>query len=117
MDVDFAQARANHLAWRARLRNYLKGERFAGLSEAQARSPHHCDLGRWLDATGLTRYAEVPEMTRLAHVHRRLHHAVGKAIDAKEDGNLAAAERALAQLEALSTEIMDLLAAVERRVA
>jgi hypothetical protein len=117
LDVDFAQARASHLAWRTRLRNYFMGERSGGLSEAQARSPHHCDLGRWLDSTGLSRYAQVPEMARLTHVHTRLHEVVGRAMDAKDAGNEDAAERALAHLESLSVEIMDLLAVVERHMA
>ena len=44
--LDFALARSRHLDWKDKLKSFLEGR--GTLSEAEATSHKHCELGKWL---------------------------------------------------------------------
>jgi hypothetical protein len=112
---DFSLARTKHMAWKTKLRNFLNGKGDA-LSEDQATSPRHCDLGIWLYGQGLSDYASVFEMKKLEIVHARLHATIGAVIKAKKAGNIDAAKREYEKVGPISEEIVGLLNTIEAKV-
>ncbi len=111
---DFNTARSAHLAWKARLRDFLDGR--ASLSRQEAVSHHDCVLGKWYYAEGLERYGEIPEMKALEAPHAELHRTVGQIIALKESGRAEEAEAAFGRIATLSTEIIALLDRVEASI-
>lgn len=104
---DFKRAVTYHLGWKTRLRDFLDGKE--AITEAEALSPEECELGKWLYAEGLDRFAALPEIRELEEVHRSLHEALQEVLAKKYGGDGAGAEQALQRLEALSERIFSLL--------
>lgn len=115
MNIDFSMARTRHLNWKFRLRRYLDGREEA-LEVSKAVSPRQCDLGKWLYAEGMGKYGAVDDMRRLELAHAQMHEAVGRVITAKDNGDMATAERGMGEVSRLSTEVIRLLTAVERAI-
>jgi methyl-accepting chemotaxis protein len=113
--LDFAAARAKHLAWKSRLTRFLNGEE--SLSESEAVSHRHCDLGKWLYATGLAQYGQHREMQELEKKHAEMHALVKDIIRAQHDGRIEKAQAGLQQVSALSCKIVLLLSALEKKTS
>ena len=111
--IDFSAARDKHLAWKARVKDFLSGK--ATLTMAQAVSHRDCDLGKWLYSTGLKQYGHMREMRELESRHEKMHGLVRTIVDCKNRGDLRGAEADFHQLQALSDEIVSLLTAIEKR--
>ncbi len=117
MNIDFSMARTKHMTWKSRLRNYLKGSDADGLDKIQATSPRHCDLGKWLYMDGMSKYGNNADMKQLEKIHAEMHATVGKVINAKDAGNMNAAQAELAKVSDLSGKVVELLTKIEKAVS
>lgn len=108
---DFEQAKAAHLAWRARLRGFLDGR--ASLHEQEAVSHHDCVLGKWYYSEGLQRYGQLDAMKALEQPHSELHRLIRDIIQLKSQDREQEAEQAYRRVEDLSGRIIGLLDQVE----
>jgi HD-GYP domain-containing protein (c-di-GMP phosphodiesterase class II) len=113
--LDLSGARSSHLSWKSRLRAYMDGKNT--LSRKQLVSHRECELGRWYHSEGIHHYGHIPEMQALAQPHENLHLIIHALVDHHEQGRYDEAESCYAQVEPLSTQIVDLLTAIERNAA
>jgi methyl-accepting chemotaxis protein len=113
VSIDFSTARSKHLMWKSRLRRFLDGQE--AMSQDQAVSHKHCDLGKWLYSEGLTQYGHIPQMKELEQVHRTLHGVIKRIVELKHAGQPAEAEQEFKKVEPISGQIVSLLDAVEQR--
>ena len=112
--VDLGAARSAHLSWKVRLRSYLDGK--ASLSLQEAVSHRDCAFGKWYYDEGRTRYASIPEMAEIEQPHQELHELVRQAVEYREAGDYAAAERLYDRVSILSASIVDRLNTIEDRI-
>ncbi|CAK0772305.1 methyl-accepting chemotaxis protein [Gammaproteobacteria bacterium] len=112
--MDFAAARAMHLAWRERLKSFLEGK--STLTKDQASSHRECKLGRWLYAHGFARYKHLPEMISLEKTHAKMHEFIHQVIQLKEKNDLVGAEAEYNKCMAASGEVVELLKHLEKLV-
>lgn len=108
---DFNQARTAHLTWVARLESFLAGN--ASLSEEEAISHHHCELGRWYDGEGLRRYGHLAEMQALDAPHRELHELIHETVRQKNGGQRPNTAYVMNRVRELSQRIVGLLDQIE----
>jgi chemotaxis protein histidine kinase CheA len=112
--IDFELARAKHLLWKSRIRDFLDGK--STLTEKQAGSHKECALGKWIYGGGLEEYGDLGEMRELERTHEELHATVREIIAHKSRGDVTASEDGFLKIGSLSERIVSLLNAVERRV-
>ena len=112
--LDFELARAKHLLWKSRLREFLDGK--SSLTEAEAGSHKSCALGKWLYGGGQEEYGDLQEMRDLEQVHMQLHMLVREIIGHQGAKHQAAAEEAFQRVGLLSDRIVGLLTALEREL-
>lgn len=110
---DFDRARTLHRTWVVRLEAFLAGHET--LSEAEAISHHHCQLGRWYDGEGLQRYGHIPEMLALDTPHRELHELIHDVVRQQNSGRHPNAEQVMGRVRALSARIVELLDIIEMK--
>ena len=110
--LDLSGARSSHLSWKSRLRAYMDGKNT--LSRKQLVSHRECELGCWYHSEGIHHYGHIPEMQALAQPHESLHRIIHALVDHHEQGRYDEAELCYAQIEPLSTQIVDLLTEIER---
>lgn len=115
MALDFSMAKLKHSSWKFKLRDFLDGK--PGLTAAQASNHHECDLGKWPYSEGRAKYGKLPEMVALEKEHEVLHTTVKTIMDLKAAGKVKEAEAEYLKVAPLSTKILDLLTAIESRVA
>ncbi|MDH5360935.1 MAG: CZB domain-containing protein [Gammaproteobacteria bacterium] len=111
--VDLTGAKSAHLAWKARIRDYLDGK--GGLTKEQAVSHHDCVLGKWYYAEGLEKYGHIQEMKDVEQPHAELHATIRKIIDLKEQGEHQAAESEYKLIGPLSSKIVAYLNTIEQK--
>jgi methyl-accepting chemotaxis protein len=111
---DFDAAKAAHLAWMTRLRAFLDGT--GQLTQEQAVSHHHCQLGKWYYSEGLTKYSHIPEMRQIEPPHAELHAIIKEIMRLKQAGDIASAEREYAKVKPISHQIVALLDKVQAKV-
>jgi len=113
--LDFSLAVGKHLAWKSRLRRFLKGEEM--LTEAQLTSHRECDLGRWIYGDGMDRYGHFKEMKEMEQGHARMHETIKNVVRLKEAGQLEQIKADMTTVDRLSEQVVSLLRVVERKVA
>ncbi len=114
LNLDFVVAKGKHLAWKTRLRNYLKGDESLTFDEAV--SFRSCALGKWLYSEGMRDYGHFAAVQRLEKLHSEMHNAVGSVIQLREKGDVAKAETGLQAVDELSGEVVKLLNELEHSV-
>ncbi|MBF0457496.1 MAG: Tar ligand binding domain-containing protein [Nitrospirae bacterium] len=112
---DFSNARSKHLLWKSRLRDFLDGKE--SLTEAQAVSHKDCDLGKWLYSKGIDKFGHLHEMQKLETIHEDLHTVVKQIVTLKNSGDSSGAEDQYLQIGPMSKTIIDLLTAIEKKIA
>ncbi len=112
--LDFALARSKHLDWKIRLGSLLNGR--STMSEAEAESHKHCQLGRWLYSEGLEKYGHKPSMRELEQTHAELHSLVRRILKMKTSGDVKGAEHEFERVARMSNELTGLLTQVEQEV-
>ncbi len=105
--VDFAAAKGAHHAWLLRVHAFLEGR--GTLTDQEAISHHHCELGRWYDEVGRERYGDLPELRQLERPHAELHQQVQELRRAKAEEDFVAQAAAEQRIRDLSTQISALL--------
>jgi methyl-accepting chemotaxis protein len=109
--LDFSAAKSAHLAWKARVRNFLDGN--SSLSHDEAVSHRDCMLGKWYYSEGLARYGHLETMQQIGPPHEELHKLIRKIILLKEEGRQQESESLYNRIGVLSDEIIQLLNNVE----
>ena len=112
--LDFEKAKSAHLAWRARVRNFLDGK--GSLQRHEVVSHHECELGKWYYGDGLAKFGDLDEMKSLELPHQRLHALIGEIIECKQKDDKPGAETRFGELATLSEEIVTNLDRLERSV-
>jgi len=110
---DFDRARTLHRTWVTRLEAFLGGRET--LTEEEAVSHHHCQLGRWYDSEGLQHYGHIPEMLALDAPHRELHELIHDVVQQQNSGRPPNAVQVMSRVRALSARIIELLDAIEAK--
>lgn len=113
--IDFSKEMASHVIWNVKLRRFLDGGEC--ITEKQLLSYRHCDLGKWLYSEGMDKYSTMPEVLELEKVHIELHAVVKRVVQAKQAGDVPAAELEFKKLELVSKKIIPLLAVTEKRIS
>lgn len=75
--IDFEQAKAKHLLFKARLRSVLYG---VEIDETPVLSHLACSSGKWIYNYALKIYSEIPEIHELEKVHTEIHLSAGHLI-------------------------------------
>jgi methyl-accepting chemotaxis protein len=99
-----AQAKTAHLAWKARLRDFLDGK--SHLKQEQAISHHQCDLGKWYDGEGRARFGHLSEFQAIAQPHEQIHNLIKQVISLKGKGDQRGAEATFNDVTRLSEQII-----------
>ncbi len=105
--LDLSAAKAAHLNWKTRLRDFLDGK--ASLSMEEAVSHHDCKFGKWYFSEGLQKYSHIPAIVEVDKPHEQLHELIRVIIDYKNAGRMEEAEQAYRQVAEISREIVKLL--------
>ncbi|MCB1774414.1 MAG: CZB domain-containing protein, partial [Gammaproteobacteria bacterium] len=108
-------AKAAHFDWKGRLRSFLDGR--SELSSQQVASHEHCDLGQWYYADGAQRFGGNAEFTAIEGPHREIHQVIRQVVEAKERGDVRAAEQGYQRVEALSDEVVACLDRLAKSLA
>ncbi len=106
-DLDLSAAKAAHLNWKTRLRDFLDGK--ASLSMDEAVSHHDCKFGKWYFSEGLEKYSHIPAIIEVDGPHEKLHELIRVIIDYKNAGRSDEAEQAYQQVAIISRDIVRLL--------
>ncbi len=112
--LDFKLAKTKHLAWKERLRKFLDDKE--ELTQEQAVSHRHCDLGKWLYADGLRVYGEHQELLDMEKTHKEMHSYISAIIDAKEGGDCDSAENLYNKVTVCSTQVVANLTSIEQKI-
>ena len=83
--TDFTDIRMQHIAWRVKLDEFLKGKQ--SMTEEEATSHEACEVGKWLYSVGLEKYGMMEEVQELEKIHIELHITVKKIMSLKQSGN------------------------------
>ncbi|MBS4098003.1 MAG: PAS domain-containing protein [Sulfuricella sp.] len=111
--VDFSAARAKHLQWRTRIRDFLDGKE--AMDASKAVSHRDCDLGKWLYSGGLKKYGHLPEMQEMETLHEQLHSVIRDIVQLKNSGKQSEAERQFTKIGDYSQQVIDLLNRIEQQ--
>ncbi len=112
--LDLSAAKAAHLNWKTRLRDFLDGKE--SLSMQEAVSHHDCKFGKWYFSEGLKKYSHIPAIIEIDTPHEQLHELIRVIIDYKNTGRIDEAEQAYRQVATISHEIVKLLDQAEAAV-
>ena len=82
MKMDFADTITDYLSWKVRFRGFLAGR--TPLPEPELFSHENSMLGKWLYSEGISRYGAIPEILKLAKIHRNLHRSVWDLVRKKQ---------------------------------
>lgn len=113
--LDLSAAKAAHLNWKTRLRDFLDGK--ASLSMDEAVSHHDCKFGKWYFSEGLEKYSHIPAIVAVDTPHEELHELIRVIIDYKNAGRREEAEQAYQQVATISREIVKLMDQAEATAA
>jgi len=100
----FRKAKADHLAWRTKLRDLLNGKE--SLSAEEASSHEHCRLGKWIYSEGMENYGHMKDMQDMEATHKALHQSIKKVIDLKNRGKGDEANQEFAQFQEYSERLI-----------
>jgi len=112
--LDFSSAKAKHLAWKTRIRDFVEGN--ISLDEHNGMSEHDCDLGKWMDHFALDKYGHLPHMQKLNKEHVHLHEVARKIVGLGNAGKMEDAKQFTRDIDITSTQIVELLHQVEEAV-
>lgn len=105
--IDVSRAILNHLAWKIRLHDILRGTEV--IDSAEKISQMDCELGQWLHSELLPRHESVREVRELDKTHGEIHDIYKKVLELRYGGDIADAESELMRLEHLSQKMFSLL--------
>lgn len=104
-------AQSDHVIWKKRLVNMICGKQ--GLQEKELADHHSCRLGRWYDQVTDASLLQRPEFKQLLRPHQLVHHHGKLAVAAYNKGDIKAALLEIAEVEAASVDVLNLLKSME----
>lgn len=111
---DFQEAKGKHLNWKFKIRNFLDGT--GSLTQHEAISHQHCELGKWYYSEGKFLYGHIPTMQEFEIEHEKLHNIVKEILTLKTLNELALSEVKYIDLLNSSDKIILMLDEVELEV-
>jgi hemerythrin-like metal-binding protein len=105
--LDMRRAIETHMAWLARLRNYVDGNQALDYIDVYSVAKEDlCMLGNWLKINGSKSWAEDPGFLRLRNTHRTFHRTAAEAVIYRQSNDIEAANSIIkGELRSLSNEI------------
>jgi methyl-accepting chemotaxis protein len=110
-NIDFAGARRAHRQWRVNVRAYIN-DLDVTFDHATAHDGTLCALGKWIYSEGKD-YQNLPSYQDLEENHGKLHAYIGRILELKDQGEIAAANAEMLNLEAASHKVIELLNQLE----
>ena len=83
-------AKLKHLKWKYKIRSFLEGT--GSLTEKEAMSHHHCEVGKWYYSEGKQKYGHIIAMQKFEEEHENLHNLVKEIFDLRNFMELKQAE-------------------------
>jgi len=114
MDVDFADAKLKHMAWNAKLEQFLAGQQ-TDINSENARKPNICPLGQWIYGSG-QKFMYLDNMKTLEQLHSEFHSTIGRVIDAKELDDMDTAHKEKERVYNLSQDILSIIDKINEQV-
>jgi aerotaxis receptor len=105
---DFNAAKNAHLAWKSKVRDFLRGDVNA-ITKEQICSHRECMLGKWYYSEGKKSYGHSRHFQQIEAPHARLHEIVKEVYGLHEIGELDKANDLYKELGPLSDNIVSLL--------
>ncbi len=105
-------AQSDHVIWKKRLVNMICGKQ--GLQEKELADHHSCRLGKWYDQVTDASLLQRPEFKQLLRPHQLVHHHGKLAVAAYNKGDIKAALLEIAEVEAVSVDVLSLLKSMEK---
>lgn len=104
----------DHLLWKWKVYNMMLG--IEDITTDQLTSHHACRLGKWYYSDLPASITNKDVFQRLEAPHRRVHECAKEAVECYNRGDIAGAERAAANLEEASEEVVQLLTQLEKEL-
>ncbi len=95
LGINFAEAAAQHIEWRDRLKDLITGVSKEAWSSSEAIQYDRCELGRWLRKDGHTQFGHLPVFRRLELAHAEFHYFAGAILAKARLKEVAQAEEIL----------------------
>ncbi|MBF0255338.1 MAG: CZB domain-containing protein [Gammaproteobacteria bacterium] len=111
---ELQRARASHLAWKGKLRNFLDGQ--GSIDEKVAFSHHDCAFGKWYDSVGVNELGHLAELRQIENPHKEMHDTIKRVVQLKRSGDPASAENEFKKVAPLSEQIVGLINKLEQKV-
>lgn len=111
--LDLSTAKAAHLNWKTRLRDFLDGKE--ALTTEQAVSHRHCDFGKWYYSEGIKNYGHLGPIVDVEKPHEELHKLIKNIVELKSAGKVKEAEKAYQKVDEISGQIVGHLTEAERQ--
>jgi hypothetical protein len=115
MHLDLNRARLHHGSWRMQLRQYLEGNEPSDTTVPL--SPQDCQFGKWLYTAGISKYANLADMSALELVHAQMHDAARRVVEHKKAGRHNEAREEYRKVAELGDKVIALLGQVEEKVS
>ncbi len=77
LSIDFTAVLMQHMEWRERLTNHIRGAVADEWAARDATQYDRCDLGRWLRSEGHSQLGHLPVFRRLEMAHAEFHYYAG----------------------------------------
>lgn len=103
-ELVLSRARAAHLAWKAKIRDFLAGRQT--LARDEGTNDHACCLGQWYFGQAQQQFGQQADFLALREPHARLHQTIAQIIRLRESGRMPEAEALLANLDRLSDQVV-----------
>ncbi|MCW2950812.1 MAG: arcB [Thermoleophilia bacterium] len=113
LHLDFEQARAKHLLFKAKLRSILFG---LEVDEAPVVSHTECAVGKWIYDHALQQYGHLEEMQEVERVHADLHKTAKMLVDKYHAGEVEEARSGLVGMEKIAENLVALLTKLEEKI-
>jgi methyl-accepting chemotaxis protein len=102
-DVLIKKAKSDHLLWKVRISNMLRGLDNVAPEDVNAHT--ECRLGKWYFSPG-NAFKDAPEFARMDDPHREVHEMARKAAEAYRSGDRKTAEKMFVRLEKSSQAVI-----------
>ena len=110
--LDFGSARTKHRNWTTRLESVLLGRE--SLSAEDVGNTHLCDLGKWLDGEGQSKYGHLATMSELTSEHTQFHRCCAEVLELNSKDDKSAAKAKLKEVRTRSEQLVSLLTSIEK---
>lgn len=107
-------AKSDHVIWKRRLANMVSGRQ--GLNSSELADHHSCRLGKWYDRVTDYAYTNQPSFRQLQLPHKLVHDNGLKAVDLYNAGRYREAMDKIAEVEAASVDVLNLLDQLEQEL-